>query len=155
MERSQLNEIYQKLDEKAQDISKLLNCHFAYYNGHYYKNSSGKYEMDYFPIPVVSLKDICDIEISLNQISVTTKLTKNNAVSYDFEKIKLYSFECYGVDNYLNDFYLAGDSVCNMLDRIKRSNEQNIFFSFYFPFEVTVDDVCKFVEFIKKEGFFY
>ena len=155
MERSQLNEIYKKLDEKAKDISKLLHCDFGYYNGHYYKTKSGKYEMDYFPIPVISLKGVCDIEIASNQISVTTKLTRDMAISYDFEKVKSYSFEAYGVENYLDDFYLVGDTINDMVEKIKNSREQHIFFSFNFPFEVAASVVCEFIKLIRNEGFFY
>ena len=155
MERSRLNEIYKKLDEKARRISQLLHCDFGYFNGHYYKTESGNYEMDYFPIPVVSLKGVCDIEIALNQISVTTKLTREMAISYDFEKVKPYSFEAYGVENYLNDFYLVGDTINKMLEKIKSSQEQHIFFSFYFPFDVSASVICEFVKLIRNEGFFY
>ena len=155
MVRRQLNDVYKKLDEKAREISKLLDCDFCYYNGHYHKNSSGNYEMEYFPIPVLTLKGVCDIEIELNQISVTTKLTRDNAISYDFIKFQSYNFEAYGVENYLDDFYLDGDTLSSMKDRIKSSNEQNVFFSFYFPFEVESSVVREFVELISKEGFFY
>ena len=155
MIRNQLNEIYQNLDSKAKEISKILNCDFGYYNGHYYKDESGNYKTDYFPIPVISLKGICDIEIGLNQISVTTKLTRVRAISYNFDKVKSYSFEVYGVENYLDDFYLAGDTITAMIEKIKSSHEENIFFTFYFPYETASSSVCEFVDFIREEGFFY
>ena len=155
MKRSQLNEIYKELDGKAQEFGKLFQCTYGYYNGHYHKNIAGNYEPDYFPIPVISIKDLCDIEIDLNQISVTTKLTRDKALCYDYEKIKSYNFEIYGVENYLDDFYVAGDTISGMIEKIKASNEENVFFSFYFPFEVSANIVCKFVNFIGKEVFFY
>ena len=155
MERSQLNEIYKILDEKAKDICQILNCTFSYYNGHYCKTNSGNYEKNYFPIPVISLKGVCDIEIDLNQISVTTKLTREAAISYDYQKVKAYNFEAYGLENYLDDFYIDGDNVINMVNKIKNSREQTVFFSFNFPFEVAINTVCKLVEFIRREGFFY
>ena len=155
MERNQLNEIYKKLDGKAQDISKLLHCTFGYYNGHYHKNTAGNYEIDYFPIPVISVKGLCDVEIELNHISIATKLSRNRAISYNFEKIKSYNFEAYGVENYLDDFYLAGDTISSMIEKIKASKEENVFFSFYFPFEVSACIVSEFVNFIGKEGYFY
>ena len=155
MERNQLNEVYKKLDQKARAISKLLNSDFGYFNGHYNKNAHGDYEMDYCPIPVISLKGVCDIEIDLNQISVTTKLSRENAISYEFEKLKSFSFEVYGVENYLDDFYAAGDTISNMKERIKSSKEKSVFFSFCFPFDVAVSVVCEFISFIEKESFFY
>lgn len=156
MERCQLNDIYRKLDEKAREISQLLyNSTFGYYNGHYYRNKSGDYEIDYFPIPVITIKDTCDIEINFDQISVTTKLTRDGALSYEFEKVKVYRFEAYGVKEYLNDFYIAGNTIDTMIEKIRESQEENIFFSFYFPYEVASNSICEFVKFIKTEGFFY
>ena len=155
MVRSQLNEIYKRLDKKAHDICQLLNSTFGYYSGHYHKNEAGNYEPDYFPIPVISLNGICDIEIDLNQISITTKLTREDAISYDFEKLKSYSFEAYGVENYLEDFYVAGDTICDMKEKIQKSNEENVFFSFYFPFDVSANMLCALVSIIRKECFFY
>ncbi|MCH5160162.1 MAG: hypothetical protein J1F66_04870 [Clostridiales bacterium] len=155
IERNQLNKIYRKLDLKARDISERLKCAFAYYNGHYSKNTAGEYEMDCFPIPVVELKGVCDIAIELDKISVTTKLTRELAVLYNFEKLNSYQFEAYGVENYLDDFYVAGDTISGMKEKITRSKEQNVFFSFCFPFEVTTDTVYELVNFLSGEGFFY
>ena len=155
MQRSELNEVYSKVDGKAREIAKILCCPFGYYNGHYYKNASGNFEMDYFPIPVVTLKGLCDIEVGLEQISVTTKLSKEKALSYDFAKVKDFSFEAYGVENYLDDFYVEGDTIDEMKAKIQKSNEQNVFFSFYFPFDVASNEVCELVTLISQEGFFY
>ena len=155
MKRSQLNEIYKNLDVKAQELGKLLQCAYGFYNGHYHKNTVRNYEMDYFPIPVISVKGLCDVEIDLNQISITTKLTRNKVLSYDFEKVKSYNFEVYGVENYLEDFYAVGDTISGMIEKIKESKEESVFFSFYFPFEVSANIVSEFVNFIGKEGFFY
>lgn len=155
MERRQLSEIYEKLDKKAQEICEIMHCSFGYYNGHYCKNQYGNYEMDYFPIPVISVKGLCDIEIGLDKISVTTKLTREKAISYNYEKVKDYCFEAYGVENYLDDFFLAGNTIENMVDKILKSKEENIFFSFYFSDNTEAVIVCEFVKFIVKEGFFY
>ena len=155
MERRQLNDIYEKLDKKAREICKRLHCDFGYFNNHYHKNASGQYEIDHFPIPVVSLKGRCDIEIDINQISVTTKLTREKAISSNYDQVMAYDFEAYGVNNYLDDFYLAGDTTNDMIEKIKRSKEETVFFSFYFPFDVAPSVVYEFVNFIGEKGFFY
>ena len=155
MERNQLNDLYKKIERKAQELCDQLHGSFGYYNGHYHKSEIGEYEMDYFPIPVISFKGICDIEIDFDQISVTTKLTRDMAISYNFEKVKSYSFEAYGVENYLDDLYIDGDTICDMIEKIQQSNETNVFFSFNFPFEIAASTLYEFVNFISKEGFFY
>lgn len=155
MERHQLNEIYRKLDKKAREIGKQLQCPVGYYNGHYRKNESGDYEMDYYPIPEVTVKGLCDIEIGLDRISVTTKLTRDNALLYEYDRIKTCSFEVYGVEDYLNDFYTDGSTIDGMIESIKRSDEEHIGFCFSFPFETDSKAVCEFVAFLQKDGFFY
>ena len=155
MIRRQLNEIYIKLDKKAKEISKYFNCTFGYYNGHYYKTESGNYEMDYFPIPVISVKGICDIEVDLNQITVTTKLKRDKAISFDYDKVKAYNFEAYGVENYLDNFFVSGDTIDNMIKKIKGSNEENIFFSFIFSNNVNNNTLFEFVKFLDNFCFFY
>ena len=155
IERSLLNEIYKELDLKALEISSVFHCTFGYYNRHYSKDDAGNYETEYFPIPVIAIKGICDIEIGLNQISVTTKLTRNKVLSYDFDRVKDYSFEAYGTENYLEDFYISGDTIDNMIENIMKSREENIFFSFYFSYETDTDIICNFVRFLSRDGFFY
>lgn len=151
----QLNEIYEKLDEKAHKLCDIFHCTFGYYNGHYHKNQDGEYEIEYFPIPVLSIKGLCDIEIGFNQISVTTKLLRDKAISFNYNKVKGYPFEAYGVENYLDDFFLAGDTIERRIDKILKSKEENIFFSFYFPNNADTDTICEFIEFIARDGFFY
>ena len=155
MDRQRLNDIYRKLDQKARELNTLFHCTVGYYNGHYRKGESGEYEMDYFPIPEVTVKGLCDIEIELDGISITTKLSRDSALSYDYDKIKAHSFEAYGVENYLNDFYTDGSAIEAMLESMEISNEKNIFFSFRFPFEAPSVDIYEFADFLRKEGFFY
>lgn len=155
MDYRQLNNIYEILDKRAREICDVLHCSFGYYNGHYHKNLHGNYEIEYYPIPVIGINGLCDIEIGLNQISITTKLTRDKAVSYDYDKVKEYCFEAYGVENYLDDFFLAGDTIESMVGKISNSKEKNIFFSFFFPNDVKASVVCELVKLIDKEGFFY
>lgn len=155
MNHNELNEIYEKLDKKAREICNTINCTYRYYNGHYHKNQYGDYEMDFYPIPVISVKGICDIEIDFDKVSVTTKLSKDKAASYDYIKFKDYHFEAYGVENYLDDYFVENDTIKSMIDKIKISKEENIFFSFYFPYDIDTDIVCELINLINKEGFFY
>ncbi len=56
--------------------------------------------MDHYPIPVISVKGYCDVEISPDGISVTTKKKRKDALDYSFERLKGYSFEAFGVEGY-------------------------------------------------------
>lgn len=79
MRRDELNDIYRKLENRMHRIVALFtslhkgfDCSGGYYSGHYHKNAEGKYVMDFFPIPVVTVKGVCDIEIDLDKVSVST-----------------------------------------------------------------------------------
>lgn len=155
MDRRQLNDLYRELDGKARQIGKLLHASFGWYNGHYHKGPSGAYEMDAFPIPVITIPGVCDIEVDLDRISVTAKLTRTDALRFDFCKLAAYDFEAYGVENYLDDFYGAGDTAGTMLEKIRASGEDAIFFSFCFSCDAAAGEIGKLVGLIQREGFFY
>ncbi|MGI6758463.1 MAG: hypothetical protein ACOX40_01530 [Bacilli bacterium] len=83
IDKIELNEIYKKLEFKSNEpsspFSKIHNV-FEYtvacYSGHYNKNNDGNYQIDYFPIPVISIKNYCDIEVGLDGVSLSKKLKK-------------------------------------------------------------------------------
>ena len=154
-DRNSLNNVYRVLDKKAREIGATLHCPVGYYNGHYYKGVSGEYEKAYFPIPEVTVKGLCDIEIGIDKISITTKLTRDTALAYDYGKIKGYDFEVYGVENYLEDYYTDGCTIDAMLENIRNSDEKDIGFSFSISHEMSSAEICEFVGFLRSEGFFY
>lgn len=64
-----------------------------------------------YPIPVIGVKDFCDIEIQFDKISASTKLNREAALAYSYEKFSEYEFEVYGVEDYLADFYHNGQTI--------------------------------------------
>ena len=162
MDRDKLNEIYKKLENRMYRIvapftslHKGFDFSCGYYSGHYHKNAEGKYVMDFFPIPVVTVKGLCDIEIDLAKVSVSTKLRREVALNYSYEKLLGYEFEAYGVDEYLDDFYVKGNSYSELVENIASSKEKEIGFSFLFSEDVGAEEIYKCVKFLRKEGFFY
>lgn len=162
MEKNELNNIYKKLETKSNELSspfnkihKVFDYKVAYFSGHYSKNEHGKYEMDYFPIPVISIVNYCDIEIGLNGISLTTKLKRLNALNFDYQKLKDYRFEVYGVTDYLSDYYTEGNTIEDLVKNIQSSQEHEIGFSFKFDEDIQAEDLYRFVLLIRRKGFFY
>ena len=82
MNKSELNAFYRELEHRANLVLgqwvtlRSRPAELRYYSGHYTKNSVGIYEADAFPIPVLSIKGLCDVEFHIDQIQVTTKLKK-------------------------------------------------------------------------------
>lgn len=163
MENPVLNEIngaYSQLEAKHDELMKTLKQEIpdaasGWYNGHYHKKGNGQWVKEAFPIPVISLKGLCDIEIRFDGISVTAKLGREAALARTYEDLMAYEFEAYGVENYLSDYYGPGQTERELKENIGRGNERNIGFSFAFPFGADGKQLLEFVKLLKREGFFY
>lgn len=159
-ERENLNKIYYPIHIKAFEILARFQCRIfepelGWYNGHYSKDENGQYQPDYFPIPVISVKGYCDIEIGFEQITVSAKLKREEALSYSFDDVKDTPFEAYGVEDYLADYYNSDMTVEQLHENIKNSGEKEIGFSFVFDHDADKDILFDFAKLLRRKGFYY
>ena len=159
--REQLNRIYRPLDEKAHEyLSEMTKLHggfeieSGFYNGHYHKNSEGNYQIDAYPIPVINVKGLCDIEIDFDGTSITSKLSKEQIISFDWNLLGNVKFEVYGVNDFLRDY---GDnySACEISESVQNSEEKEFFISFFIPVNESGESVLKLLRKLQKHGFHY
>jgi hypothetical protein len=175
MDKELLNEIntaYYRLEMKQAEIihalsHRIFELESGWYNGHYHKGDNDNWIRESYSIPVIGVKDFCDIEIQFDKSRLTIhkvanenrslniKLKRNTALTYSFEKFTRHEFEAYGVEDYLADFYHAGQTVQEMKDNIRDCDEKEIGFSFMFPFEVDGKQIFEFVKLLRREGFYY
>ena len=163
MDKQILNEIntfYYRLELKKAELGhalfhRIFELESGWYNGHYREDENGKWFRESYPIPVIGVKGFCDIEISFDQISISTKLKRDAALAYSFEKFAGYEFEAYDVNDYLTDFYHAGQTVQDLKENIRACDEKEIGFSFVFPFDVDGKQIFEFVKLLRREGFYY
>lgn len=158
--RQMLNEAYSILEAKRNGIIRALTHRIfelesGWYNGHYQKDRDGKWVRDAYPIPVITVKGLCDIEIQFDEFSVSTKLKRDSALTYSFDKLMNYDFEAFGVGDYLSDYYHPGQTIQNLKDNIGASSEAEIGFSFTFPFKASESQILEFAKFLRREGFYY
>ena len=156
----EINIAYNRLEMKHAEIThafchRIFELESGWYNGHYHKGEDGNWFRESYPIPVIGIKGICDIEIQFEKISISTKLKRDMALAYSFEKFSGYEFEAYGVEDYLADFYHAGQTVQEMKDNIHACDEKEIGFSFVVPFDVEGKQIIEFVKLLRREEFFY
>lgn len=159
-ERENLNKIYYPIHIRASEILEHFQCQIfepelGWYNGHYSKDENGQYQPDYFPIPVISVKRCCDIEIGFEQITVSAKLRREDALSYSFDDIKDIPFEVYGVENYLADYYNSDMTIERLHENIKNSHEKEIGFSFVFGHDVDKEILLDLATILRSKGFYY
>lgn len=157
---NEINAVYYHLETKKTEIvqallHRIFQLESGWYNGHYHKRDDGDWERESYPIPVVGVKGICDIEIQFDKITVSAKLKRDTALGYSFEKFSGYEFEAYGVENYLADFYHKGQSIKEMRENINACKETEIGFSFVLPFEIEQKQLFEFVKLLRREGFYY
>lgn len=157
---SEMNAAYYRLEMKrSQVVSALLHRIFkldsGWYSGHYHKDNSGQWIRESYPIPVIGVKELCDIEIQFDKLSVSTKLERDVALDYSFKRFSKHEFEAYGVEDYLADFYHPGQTIEQMKEKIQASEEAEIGFSFIFPFDVEGKKLFEFVKLLRHEGFYY
>ena len=159
-ELTDINTAYHSLESKQAELvcalsHRIFEVVSGWYNGHYHKDENEKWVRESYPIPVIDVKGLCDIEIPFDKITISTKLKRNAALEYSFEKFAGCEFEAYGVDDYLTDFYHHGQTVQDLKENIRGCDEKEIGFSFVFPFEVDGKQIFEFVKLLRREGFYY
>lgn len=159
-ERRFLDELYRALCSKCEELTvalrrEELEADAGFFNGHYHRASDGEWQMEHYPIPVISVKGLCDIEINLDGISVSTKKRRRDALECSFDKFRGYSFEAYGVEGYLDTFYRNGMTIDEMGENIRRCGEREIGFEFGFPSDAESAAVLRLIKLLIEEGFYY
>ena len=156
----EINDAYSRLEARmtaAVSVLKLskLEVEYGWYNNHYNKSQSGEWIRDAHPISVIGVKGLCDVEISFLSVTVSTKLSRTQALEYSYDKLAGYDFEAYGVQEYLSDYYIKGQTFGQLKENIRKSNELEIGFSFTFPEDIGTGKICEFVSLLQSEGFYY
>lgn len=156
---NEMNEAYQRLEEKKAEIIGALKqvgfeVEFGWYNGHYRRGEDGTWQRESFPIPVIGAKGLCDVELSFDGISVSTKLKREKALACSYDRVASYEFEAFGVEDYLADFFHAGQTIIELKQNISKSDEREIGFAFSFPLETEGKALLEFAILLQKEGFY-
>lgn len=159
-ERALLDRVYHALWAKCLQLTQSLRhgdfaVEAGFYNGHYHQTPEGEWQAEDYPIPVIAVKGLCDIEINLDGLSVTAKKRRGDALDYTFERFREYSFEAFGVEGYLDTFYRAGMTLEEMKATIAGCKETEIGFSFAFPWDVDGEALFEFVQLLRREEFYY
>lgn len=154
-----LQRVYGALTEKCASLraalkAKGLKSESGFYNNHYRRNEYGEYVPDAYPIPVISVDGVCDIEVDPRGLGVSSKLSREAALAYDYASIPR-KFELYGVDDYLRDFYREGMSLKDVASLIEASSESEIGAAFPFGFDDAPEAVADFIVWLKEREFYY
>ena len=159
--REVLNQFYHPIVDKAHElIAAMTRLHggfkttSGFFNGHYHKNSAGSYYADAYPIPVISVMGLCDIEIDFDGISLTTKLSKKQIQLFDWRVFGEIPFEVYVVENHLTDYgnHQSADKISELT---LSSAEKEFFVTLSLPITACGDKVMKLLERLQRNHFYY
>lgn len=156
----ELQRFYSRLETRSGELfhalfHRVFQLELGWYSGHYQKNQQGSWIYEFYPVPVIEVKGFCDIEVQPDHVFVTTKLKRSAVLNQSFDKFVAYSFEAYGVEDYLADFYHSGKTIAELKEKIRNCQEQEIGFTFEFPFDVEGGRMYEFVKLLRREGFYY
>lgn len=157
---NEINSAYSQLETRMIAVygslyHRMFELECGWYNGHYSLGEDGGWVRDSYPIPVVSVKGLCDVEISFTGITLTTKMRRTQAIEYSFAKLAKYDFEAYGVKDYLSSYRSKGESIQEFKKKLSNTKEREIFITFTIPEEMTGDEMYNFAKLLKREGFYY
>ena len=127
----------------------------GWYNGHYARDGRGEFRRQAYPIPVVGVEKLCDIELGFSALNITAKLSRAQALALPYEMLPACSFEAYGVEDYLSDYYHAGESLETLRKNVASSDEAETGFAFSLPMALESGALADFLTFLKDSGFFY
>ncbi len=156
--QEEINAAYGQLERKQTDIVRVLQQEgfptvSGWYNGHYHKTGDGDWRREAFPIPVVTVKGVCDIEISFDGVSVSAKRKREAALEASYTDLLGYAFEAFGVSDYLCDFYQKGMPIAKLKSNIAQSSEREIGFAFPFSVDVEEAQILELVKLLRRDGF--
>ena len=133
-----LNAIYQPIYNYTKLLLLELRtvgyiCEWHFFNNHSTQKSK-EWITEYYPIPVITIKNICDVGLDIDRTFIECKIKRKEAINFDWTVFLTTSFEVYGVNDYLIDFYNASLSSETISQKINQSNEQEIAVAFEFGY---------------------
>jgi hypothetical protein len=140
-----LNKEYKPLRLHTHQVLKALTelgfeHEWGYFAQHSVRNGS-EWFFEHYPIPVITIRDICEIGFDLSQTFLECKVSREEALEFDFKRLQGFNFEVYGIKEYLNDFYNAKQDIEDIHGKIDKSDEQEIGISLLFGYMESVETI--------------
>lgn len=131
-----------------------LGCTSIWHSGHYARGGRGEFRRQAYPIPVVSVEELCDIELGFLSLNITAKLARARALAFPYEALPPRSLGACGVEDYLSDCHHAGQRLEALRKNAVSSHETEISFAFSLPMAIE-HELFDCLIFLKGSGFSY
>lgn len=154
-----LNGCYSGLLSRRKSIESILRAHGLRYTTGFYNNHSVRageeWGTEIFPIPVISVQDICDIGVDLNQTFVEGNLGRSQAILFDYRIFDRRSFSVYGCEAFLEDFYREGMELEGIGRLIEASPEESVGITVELSTDVGPEEIIDIIHLFQREGIRY
>ena len=149
-----LNKEYEPLRAHTHAVVKALKnsgfeCEWGYFAQHSVRNGS-EWFFEHYPIPVITIKNICEIGFDIPETFIEFKLKREHAIAFDFSHLTGFRFDVYGVNDYLNDIYHSGQDIHDIAAKIEKSDELEIGISLLFGYLESVENLMEAVNRVKE-----
>ena len=89
---AEIDAAYRALETRLETVKAAvrqagLECTSGWYNGHYARDGRGEFRRQAYPIPVVSVEKLCDIELGFLSLNITAKLSRAQALAFPYETL--------------------------------------------------------------------
>ena len=131
-----LNHIYTRANNDYKDLlNRRFVCQLDFFKENYLQ-VDGQYELQHYPIPIITVKETGDIGYNLDRAFFEFSFEKSDFLSKDLSYLIHHfdSLEIYGGHNCLVDFYQNGDTPEMIRNKIHESDEQNIMLALSFDY---------------------
>lgn len=157
---SEINEIYQELESKSLDLmSELLHrtfeCYGAWFSGCLDEDEYDLSGVLSCPFPVISVRDVCSVQIHFDEIVVLSKLQRHAALAKKYNKFKKYPFDVREGGINCAKLYSMDESPDCLMEALEDSEEEEFEFHFRLPFDTDQKTIFEFVKLLRREGFEY
>ena len=155
----QLQKIYAKLDDQQAIIYQALRrrvwtLESGWFNGRFHKTIGDRYIREAYPIPVISIIGLCDIEVHFDKVSVLARLEREVALAKSFGDFVQFDFVARSGEDDTLIFYEPGMTIPEMKKNIADSEDSEIEFEFRFPSDITGRQIFEFSDSLRIDGFY-
>lgn len=152
-----INNSYRTLNERASRLVQSLKVLGHSVEWNYYSQHSimidGEPVIEHYPIPVITVKDVCDIGIDFMQVFVEGKVFAEDAAKIDLAALKKCDdFSIYGVESYLMDMYFEGMNSDELQNSISESGEKEVNIAVSLPGEPLIKEILDTVLIFRNMG---
>lgn len=158
----ELSKIYKELELKSIwataalfRIHKIFEVESKWLSGCSYRDDDEKRHLYDFPLPVVTVKGVCEMEISFDKIHICAKRTREDVLNYSFTKFSEYEFYAFGADDMDREFYRKGGTIEQMKKEVRACKEREVMFAFVIPYDIPSQELYEFAKLLRREGFYW